>query len=110
MPIFFPLIGIFLAFLTLYESFNWLGDASVPKIYWSRPLVMLAYTFFWVVACMGKKWGGIAFVVLSVGNIALHLFAPEWPVKKAIGDILFVPLPANLLFSFLLLFYIGRLR
>jgi len=110
MPIFFPLIGLFLLAMTLFEAWSFLGDDSVGRIYWLRPAVMLLYFIFWSTICLGKKWGGIAFIALTIANVAFQLFGPDIVLKHAIGDLLFVPLPVNLVFSFLLLFFFRKLK
>jgi len=110
LPIFFPLIGLFHIGLAVYEAWYWIGDDSVSRLYWLRPAVLLLYALFWCGACMLKKWAGIGYVVLSVINVSFHLFGPDIMLKRAIGDLLFVPIPANLLFAFLLLFYFKRMK
>jgi len=110
LPIFFPLIALFHIVLTGYEAVFWIGDDSVSQLYWLRPVVMLCYTVFWCAACMAQKWGGIAYVVLTVANVAFHLFGPDIILKRALGDILFVPIPVSLLFSFVLLFYFKKMK
>lgn len=110
LPIFFPLIGLFLLAMTLFEGMSFLGDSSVGHEYWFRPAVMLLYFIFWSVACLGRKWGAIAFIVLTILNVAFQLFGPEMVWKHALGDLLFLPIPVNLLFSFLLLFYFRKLK
>ena len=110
LPIFFPLIALFHIGLTIYEAYYWVGDDSVSRLYWLRPAVLLLYVIFWCGACLLKKWAGIGYVILTVVNVAFHLFGPDIMLKRALGDLLFVPIPANLLFSFLLLFYFKRMK
>jgi hypothetical protein len=110
MPIFFPLIGLFLLGLSLFESWNYLADDSVFALYRFRPVVMLLYFVFWAAACLGRKWGALAFIILTILNVALYLFGPNILLKRAFGDLLFVPIPVNLVFSFLLLFYLRKFK
>jgi hypothetical protein len=110
MPIFFPLIGLFLLGLSLFECWNYLADDSVFALYRFRPVVMLLYFVFWAAACMGRKWGALAFIVLTILNVAFYLFGPDILLKRAFGDLLFVPIPVNLVFSFLLLFYFRKFK
>lgn len=108
-PVIFPLVALFLSALTALEAYQWLGDPSVFRIYWFRPLILLAYTISWVGACLFKKWGAISFLALSVANVCLYLLTQDNIYKQAFGDILFSPIPMNLFLSFLLLFYFKRM-
>jgi hypothetical protein len=110
MPIVFPLVGLFLLGLTLFEAWNYLGDHEVSLVYWLRPVVLLFYFLFWAGTCLGFKKAGLAFLVLTIVNVAFQLFGPDTLLKRALGDILFLPLPVNILFSFLLLFYFRKLK
>lgn len=110
MPIVFPLVGLFLLAMAAFEAWNYLGDNEVSSIYWLRPVIMLLYFLFWAGACFGSKKAGLAFLVLTIANVAFYLFGPDSVPKRALGDILFIPLPVNILFSFLLLFYFRRLQ
>lgn len=110
MPIFFPLIGLFLLGLSLFECWNYLADDTVFALYRFRPAVMLLYFVFWAAACLGRKWGALAFIVLTILNVAFYLFGPNILLKRAFGDLLFVPIPVNLVFSFLLLFYFRKFK
>jgi len=96
--------------MTGVEAWQFLGSDEVSHLYWLRPAVMFLYFLFWAAACCGRKWGGIAFVALTIANVAFSLFGPDIMLKQAIGDLLFVPLPASLVFAFLLLFFFRRLR
>jgi hypothetical protein len=110
MPIVFPLVGLFLLGMAGFEAWNYLGDDEVSRIYWLRPAVLFLYFLFWSGACFRLKKPGLAFLVLTMVNVAFHLFGPDILLKRALGDILFIPLPVNILFSFLLLFYFRRLQ
>lgn|GEM_PF-711424 len=110
LPVFFPLIGLFLLGLTLFEANLWIGDDSVSRVYWFRPLLSLLYTLFWMGACLLNKRMAMAFIILSILNVSFHFFGPDIIWKRALGEILFVPLPVNLLFSFMLLFYFRRMN
>lgn len=110
LPIVFPLIGLFLIVMLAFESYYYLGDHTINAVYWLRPLVMLAYTFCWIFICLKKKWAAVAFLVVAIANVSFQLFGPkDMLLRKAIGDILFVPLPINLVFAFLVLFYYRKL-
>lgn len=110
MPIFFPLIGLFLLAMTIFEGWSFIGDDSVSRIYWFRPVIMFLYFIFWTGTCLARKWGALGFIVLTVVNVSFHLFGPDIIMKRALGDLLFIPIPVNLLFSFLLLFFFRRFK
>jgi hypothetical protein len=110
MPIFFPLIGLFLLGLTAFEAWSFLGDDSVSRMYWLRPGIMLLYFIFWAAVCLARKWGALAFIGLTIVNVAFHLFGPDMMLKRAVGDLLFLPIPINLVFSFLILFFFRKLK
>lgn len=109
-PVFFPLIALFHLGLTVSEALNYIGNDEVYMTYWLIPVVLLLYTVLWSGATMYKKWGAIGYVMLTVANVSLHFFAPPSIYKQALGDILFIPVPVNLVFSFLLLFYFRRME
>ena len=109
-PIAFPMIALFHLWLTYTEAVNYIGDTSVFLIYTLRPIVLLAYTIFWIGCCYMKRWAGFGYLVLTMLNVSFYLFAPPSLLKQAIGDILFVPVPINLLFCFLILFYFKRMQ
>jgi hypothetical protein len=122
-PIIFPLIALFHIGLTAYEAVNYIGDTSVSYYYWLRPMVLALYTLFWLGCCYRKKWGGLGYLLLTIANVAFYFFGPDsllnidsasWinqliVLRRAIGDLLFVPLPANILFSFIILFYYQKM-
>lgn len=110
MPVFFPLVGLFLLGQFCYESWSYLTETDLPSIYLLRPAVLLLYVVFWSAACVARKWGAIAFIILTILNVSFYLFAPDMLLKHIFGDLLFVPIPVNLLFAFLLLFYFRRFK
>lgn len=110
MPIFFPLIGLFLLALALIEIFSYATDDGYGTIYLLRPALFLLYFLFWSLVCLAKKWGAFGFLFLTIAGMAFFLFAPDIVLKHAIGDVLILPIPANVFFSFLLLFYFRRMK
>jgi hypothetical protein len=110
MPIIFPLIALFHLGLTIFEALNYIGDDSVSRIYWLRPLVLLVYTFCWGAVCFTRKWGAMGYLVLTLINVSFNLFGPDILLRRALGDLLFAPIPINLLFAFLLLFYFRKMK
>lgn len=109
-PIAFYLIALFHIFLTISEFVNYLGDTSVYLIYSLRPVILLAYTIFWIGCCFMKRWAGLAYLILTLFNVSFHLFGPPSILKQAVGDLLFLPIPVNLLFCFLILYYFKRMQ
>lgn len=110
LPVAFPLIGLFHIGLTLYEAFHYAGDDSVMRVYWYRPLLLLVYTVLWIGVCFGKKRAALGYIALTLLNVSFHLFGPAGIYKRALSDILFVPLPMNLVFAFLILFFFRKLK
>ena len=110
MPIFFPLIGLFILALAIAEFWSYGTDSNYGAIYWLRPILFLLYAIFWIFICFGKRWAAICFLILSMAGMAFNLFGPDMVLKHAIGDVLIYPIPINILFSFLLLFYFRRLK
>lgn len=110
LPIFFPLIGLFLLGIAANEFWNYASDDNFSPIYWWRPILFLVYFLFWIPICFAKKWGALGFLILTILGMSFFLFSPNIPVKRAIGDVLVMPIPANVLFSFLVLFYYRRMK
>jgi len=108
-PVIFPLLSLFLIGLTLFEAWNWLGDTSLPKVYWWRPVILLGYTVFWIGANFLKKWAAVAFIVLTIANISLQFFGADGLLRTALGDILFPQVPLHLFLCILLLFYFRQM-
>jgi hypothetical protein len=115
MPVMFPMIGLFLLFMTVMEALNYLGDSGYPAMYLLRPVILFLYFIFWAGACCARKWAALAFLCLTIINVAFYLFGPKGPdayLQHAIGDILFLydRVSVNMIFSFLLLFYFRRMK
>lgn len=108
-PIIFPLLALFLMVLTIYEiSLFWFGG-SVPALYLWRPVIMLAYTATWVGASYLKKWGAIGFVIVSL-IVMLIGYLGDDSLKNSLGDLLFRPIPINLLMSMLIFLFFKRFK
>jgi hypothetical protein len=104
-PIIFPLLGVFLLGLTVYEiSLFWNGIQSNALFYY-RPLIYIIYTIMWIGICYFKKWGAIGFVLTTIAVISTYYFAVDPGTKSILGEILFKPLPLNILMSMLVLFF-----
>jgi hypothetical protein len=110
MPVFFPLIGLFLLVMAGIEFWSYANDSGYLLVYWLRPVLFLAYALLWLPICFAKKWAALGFLVLSILGMAFFLFGPGGTLKSAIGDVYVLPVPANILFSFLILFYYRKLK
>jgi len=110
MPLLFPLVGLFLAAMAAIEFGSYISDHGFAPVYWSRPILYGLYFFFWLFVCFARKWAALGFLLLTIAGMAWFLFGPDMQFKHATGDVLIMPIPVNVLFSFLLLFYYRRMR
>lgn len=112
-PVIFPLVALFLIFLTINEfSIISIGyDDTLAKI---RPYIMLLYTVFWIAATFFKRWGAMGFFLLSILGSSIYFFMPMTILQYIFGDILMlkygteagiIPIPFNLIFSFILIYF-----
>ncbi len=109
-PIVFPILALFLAFLTVYEMVNWWGDwGEVHNIYMLRPLLMLGFTTFWCVATLLKKWGAVAFIVLTVLSFSLALFGKDNMWHRSLHDVMFPGVPLHAFMCVLLLVFFKKM-
>lgn len=115
-PFIFYFILAFHLYLTFTEMRNYWTDTSVSYIYFFRPFLYLLYTLAWLGVCFMKKWAGLAYLILTFITVNFHLFIPVDPFstlamyKHALSDVLFTPIPVNLLFCFFILFYFKRIQ
>lgn len=119
-PVIFPLVACFLLFLSLSEAYLSLFSAEVAGFYKLRPIIMIAMTIFWIGATFFKKWGALGFVVLTVISLAAYFYIDALEIKTIFGNILMlqlpidegrsVPIPLSALFSFIALFFYGRMN
>jgi hypothetical protein len=118
-PVIFPLVACFLLFLTLSEVYLTLFSSDVAGFYKLRPIIMIAMTVFWIGATLFKKWGALGFVVLTVMSLAAYFYIDSIELKTIFGNILMlqlpvdnsrtVPIPLSAIFSFIALFFYGRM-
>lgn len=126
-PIIFPLIGLFHIFLIIYQGIVWF-DPNVSMMYWFRPVLLLAYTICWTGACFLRKKYATAYLIITILTVSFYYLCPSTInnldghgflqdsfyqvvlLHRAIGDILLDPLPANILFSFIILLYYRRMQ
>ncbi len=123
-PIFFPLIALFHIGLTLYEASNFWEINDWHFAYKLRPVVMLVYTLFWMAATYLRKWGATGYIAFSVIMALVYFSGSGTEIlgfklnfvsennfyKRALSDILLQPLPLNILFSALALFFYRKMK
>lgn len=104
-PVAFPWIAVgHIAFL-LYLVY----DAKVDPIgglILVQPLYMLLYTIAWLFVCDMKKWAGYTYVGLTTLNLVLRMALTSEMDKVYFTDVIF---PADILFTFFVLFYYKKL-
>lgn len=126
-PVIFSLIALFHIGLLLYVCITWF-DPGVSYWFWLRPVVMALYTWFWIGACYLKKRQATAYLILTIIMVTFYYFGPTGGnnldgqsifkdvydqlvlLHRAVADILLDPLPANILFSFIILLYYRRMK
>lgn len=109
-PLVFPLIGLFHLYLSIAEVLNYVGDSSVHSVYLFRPAFFILFTVFWIGCCFLKHWAALGYLALTMATISFNFFGPDGMFKHAVGDVLFAPVPVNLLCAFLVLFYYPRMQ
>jgi len=126
-PIIFPLIALFHLALLGYVCVTWF-DPGVSYWFWLRPVVLVLYTWFWIGACYLKKREATAYLVFTIIMVTFYYFGPTGGnnldsqsifadtynqlvlLHRSVADILLDPLPANILFSFIILLYYRRMK
>lgn len=127
-PIVFPLIGLFHVGMLVYLSISWLSS-SVGFVYHLRPVVLAAYTALWIGTCFLRKKYATAYLVMTIVMVCFYYLFPTGHFNNfdsqtffgslgdqlahlhdAVADILLYPLPANILFSFIILFYYRKMQ
>lgn len=126
-PILFSLIGLFHIGFFFYEAYLWF-DPKVGAMFWLRPVVMGMYTAFWIGTTMLRRRYAMAYLILTMVMVVFFYLGPTTPVNKfngsffepiwqqimflhrAVADIFIEPLPANILFSFIILVFFKRMK
>lgn len=126
-PVIFPLIALFHIGLLLYVCFTWFTP-GVSWWFWLRPVVLALYTWFWIGACYLRKREATAYLILTIIMVTFYYFGPGGGnnldgqsifgdaynqlvlLHRSVADILLDPLPANILFSFIILLYYRRMK
>lgn len=109
-PIIFPLLGIFLVFLTGYEiSIFWI-QADNPTLFNLRPLVFSLYSIAWIACCYLKKWGAISFIAITSSCLGIYHLSNNDQWQNIIGEILYKPLPLNVLMCMLVLLFYKKFK
>lgn len=118
-PVIFPLVACFLVFLSINEASLSLFANDVDTIYKLRPILMIAMTIFWIGATFFQRWGALGFVLLTVFSVAAYFFSDSLEMKNLFGNILMlkipledrsIPIPLSAIFSFVALFFYGRMN
>lgn len=105
-PVLFPLVALFHIAMLGYGLYSY-STEPFPSLIWVQPLWLLLYTFSWVFVCDMKRWAAIAYVLLTVLNLSLRFLLTSSIDINNFTDALF---PADILFSFLALFYYRQLQ
>lgn len=104
-PVAFPWIAIgHIAFL-LYLVYDAVTD-PIGGLMLVQPLYMLLYTIAWLFVCDMKKWAAYAYVGLTTLNLVLRIALVNEMDKVYFTDVIF---PADILFTFFVLFYYKKL-
>jgi len=110
-PIIFPLLALFLLVLSVYEmGLFWFDGRTYAISFMLRPLFMLLYTISMFSVSFMKKWGLYAFVGITCVNVLILLFYPNESVQQNLGELLYKPLPLNLLISVIILFFFKKFK
>lgn len=124
-PIIFPLVGLFHIVLLIVFCFSsFTGDLS-RSYFQLRPVVMGLYTWFWIGVCFLQKRYANSYLIFTIVMVCFYFFL-TLPLNNYDGQGFFdtlyknfihiidavseILLPANLLFSFLILFYYRRMK
>lgn len=126
-PVIFPLIALFHIGLLLYFCLTWF-DPGVSFWFWLQPVILALYTWFWLGACYLKKRRATAYLILTIVMVTFFYFGPSGGdnldgqsifgdaynqlvlLHRSVADVLIDPLPANILFSFIILLYYRRMQ
>jgi len=110
-PIVFPLLALFLLVLSAYEiHLFWLDGKMYATPYMLRPLFMLAYTVSMFGVSFMRKWAVYAFIGVTVLSVSILLLAGNESNYQNLGELLYKPLPINLLISVLILFFFKKFK
>jgi len=103
-PVLFPLVGLFHVLLLARTIWD---DRHVPvtDIAWVEVLWMTAYTMFWLAACDMRKWGALAYMLLTATDACVYLAVRNHLLPiDAISNMFLI----DALFSVFLLYYYKR--
>lgn len=99
-PLLFPLVALFHVGLLVYYLFT-----LFPEPLWVQLLWIAMFTFAWIFVCDMKKWAAWLYVGITTLNLGLRLVLKSPADLSNFTDTLF---PADILFSFFVLFYFRR--
>ncbi|HEY9178696.1 MAG TPA: hypothetical protein VIN07_13450 [Flavipsychrobacter sp.] len=104
-PIAFPWIAVGHVALLLYLVYDVLAG-QIDGWLLIQPLYILCYTIAWLFVCDMKKWAGYAYTGLTTLNLMLHLALTSEIDRTYFVSMIF---PADVLFTFFVLFYYKKL-
>jgi len=104
-PQLFPLVALFHIGILLFYLYSDLIIEPVTSGLWIQPVYMLLYTVSWIFICDMKRWAAYAYIALTTLNLLLRFFVKDRFIIDAFTDVLF---PADMLFTFFVMFYFKR--
>lgn len=100
----FPLVALFHVVMLLYGIWQY-STEPFPSAIWMQVLWMLLFTIAWVFICDMKRWAALLYIGLTITNILLRFFLTSSVDISNYTDAFF---PADILFSFFILFFYRR--
>ncbi len=100
----FPLVALFHVGMLVYTVVQFTGE-PFPSAIWVQPLWWLAYTVSWIFVCDMKRWAALVYIALTTLNLILRFVVKDTIWLNDFTDALF---PADVLFTFFVMFYFRR--
>lgn len=109
-PTVFPYIALFHIVLLLYFIKDTVSSPEGMEL-WTDPVIMLAYTVFWIFCCDLKRWAALGYIALTTINLALHMTVMfELVDHMALEKYVNILFPADTLFTFFVMFYFKNFK
>lgn len=105
-PIVFPLVALFHVGVLLYLLYDAIADPVYGAVM-MQPVLMLLYTVAWLFVCDMKKWAALVYIGLTTMNLLLRFTLVDPSMLNNYTDVLF---PADVLFTFFVMFYFKRFQ
>jgi hypothetical protein len=99
-PILFPMVALFHVGLLLYNIYTFADEPLWTQMFW-----LLSFTISWIFVCDMKQWAAMVYIGLTTLNLMLRFFLKSEISLSNYTDALF---PADVLFTFFLMFYFKR--